>query len=146
MNAINKRIASRRYISGNGTRDTNRKRAILQMLEQHGEWAYLEYGPPPYTATTIASQIGGSAQSVARTLRGMAKVGKVVTVRDRQEVWNAIAQGHIEMPVTAYYSARTMEQDMAAAKVWRDGAGQRSQQAGHQILESLAPGLSGERR
>ncbi|MFP4901361.1 hypothetical protein ACLFKT_19845 [Paraburkholderia sp. BR14261] len=96
------------------------------MLEEHGESEYREYGPPPYTATTIAFRIGGSAQSVARTLRGMAQDGLLVAVRDKQEVWNAIAGSHIETTVTAYFSARTMERDIAAAKAWRAGAAGRS--------------------
>lgn len=110
-------------------RDTPRKRAILQMLEEHGEWEYGEYGPPPYNATLIAEQIGGSAQSVARTLRTMAKEGQLVAVRHRDEVWNAIAQNHIETTVTAYYSARTMADDIAAAKAWADGADERAASA-----------------
>lgn len=110
-------------------RDTARKRAILKMLEVQTERDRLEYGIPPYTATTIAEEIGGSVQSVARTLRGMAKDGQLIAVRDRQDVWNAIADGHIEMTVTAYYSARTMEHDMAAAKLWADGADERQRLA-----------------
>ncbi|HDR9101144.1 TPA: hypothetical protein QDB15_006001 [Burkholderia vietnamiensis] len=133
-----KRASAQRYISEAHVRDTKRKRAILQMLEEHGEREYLEYGPPPYNATTIADEIGGSAQSVARTLRGMAKDGLLVAVRDRQDVWNAIAGGHIEMPVTAYFSARTVERDRAAAQAWRDGAAERSEVALRQILAPMA--------
>jgi hypothetical protein len=118
-------------------RDTERKRAILLMLEEHGERDYLEYGPPPYNATTIAAQIGGSAQSVARTLRSMATAGVLVAVKDRQEIWNAIAQGHIETTVTAYYSARTMARDKVWAKVWHDTAHERSERA-LEALKSLA--------
>ena len=109
----------------------------MRMLEEHGEPEYLEYGPPPYNATTVANQIGGSVQSVARTLRGMAKDGQVVPVRDRQEVWNAIAHGHIETTVTAYYSARTMQRDMALAEAWRDGGSERSRAAA-ETLAALA--------
>jgi hypothetical protein len=50
----------------------------------------------------------------------------LVAVRHRDDVWNAIAQNFIEMPVTAYYSARTMERDKVLAKAWTDGAGERS--------------------
>jgi len=110
-------------------RDTARKRAILQMLQDHGEREYLEYGPPPYNAATIAEQIGGSLPSVARTLRTMAKAGQLVAVKDRQEIWNAIAQTHIDMPVTAYYSASTMDIDMAKATAWKDGADERARHA-----------------
>jgi hypothetical protein len=99
-------------------RDTERKRAIFKMLEEHAQCEYAEYGPPPYSATTIASRIGGSVQSVARTLRGMANDGQLVAVRERQSVWNAIVRGHIDMTVTAYYSARTMERDMMTAQAW----------------------------
>jgi hypothetical protein len=115
-------------------RDTKRKRAVLQMLEQHGEADYVEHGPPPYSATTIAQRIGGSAQSVARTLRGMARDGLLVAVRDRQGVWNAIANGHIETTVTAYYSAQTMARDIAAANAWQDGSPGRSAKALENIL------------
>jgi hypothetical protein len=115
------------------TRDTARKRAILQMLEEHDESTYSEYGPPPYSASTIAHEIGGSVPSVARTLRGMAKAGALVAVKDRQDVWNAIAATFMEGTVTAYYSARTMEADMVTAKAWRDGAAERSRLA----LESM---------
>lgn len=110
-------------------RDTARKRAILEMLERCDEGQRLEFGMPPYSASIISAKIGGSVQSVARTLRGMAKDGQLIAVRDRQEVWNAIADGHIEMTVTAYYSARTMEHDMAAAKLWADGADERQRLA-----------------
>jgi hypothetical protein len=105
------------------------------MLEEHDECDYAEHGPPPYCATTIASQIGGSVQSVARTLRGMAQAGSLISVKDRQQVRNAIAQGDIETTVTAYYSTRTMDRDIAAAKVWRDGAAERSLLA----LEKMMP-------
>ena len=107
-------------------RNTERKRAILEMLEQHDESDYLERGTPPYSATAIAGRIGGRTQSVARTLRSMAKDGLLVAVRDRQETWNAIAQTFIDMPVAAYFSARTMERDIEAARAWRDGAAERS--------------------
>lgn len=109
-------------------RNTKRKRAILAFLE--GEHDFLEYGTAPYSATVIAEVIGdGSVQSVARTLRGMAKVGLLVSVKDRQPVWNAIAQGDIDTGVTAYYSVRTMEHDILAAKMWHDGAADRSARA-----------------
>lgn len=108
------------------TRSTARKRAILTMLEHHGESDYREIGPPPWTATTIASQVGGSVQSVARTLRSMALAGDIVAVRDRQEVFNAIARAAIETPVTAYYSASTEERDRAIAQAWAAGAADRS--------------------
>nr|WP_199066375.1 helix-turn-helix transcriptional regulator [Chromobacterium sp. ASV5] len=119
-------------------RDTQRKRAILRMLEQHDKSDYLEIGPPPWDATTIAEQIGGSVQSVARTLRAMAKAGVLVSVEHRTEVWNAIAQGFTERRVTAYYSARTMEHDMAAAKLWRDTAEDRSREAVAGMLAAFA--------
>ncbi|WP_159876861.1 hypothetical protein [Aquitalea denitrificans] len=112
-----------------GGRDTARKRAILLMLEQHDKHDYSERGAPPYSAAKIAGHIGGSRPSVARTLRGMAAAGLLVAVRHRDEVWNAIAQNFIEMPVTAYYSARTMERDKVLAKAWADGAEERSSQA-----------------
>jgi hypothetical protein len=118
-------------------RDTKRKRAILQALEAHSEAEYLEYGAPPYSATTIAAQIGGSVQSVARTLRGMAKDGLIVAVRDKQDVWNAIAGGYIGATVAAYYSARTMERDIAAAKAWRAGAPDRSREALNAMVARL---------
>jgi predicted transcriptional regulator len=108
------------------------------VLEEHGQWEYAEYGPPPYTATTIATHIGGSVQSVARTLRGMTQDGFLVAVRDRQEVWNAIANGHIESTVTAYYSALTIERDIATAKAWHDGATARSAEAEQSILAALS--------
>ncbi|MDE1714499.1 hypothetical protein PWG14_18505 (plasmid) [Chromobacterium amazonense] len=110
------------------------------MLEQHDKATYMEIGPPPWSATTIAGQIGGSVQSVARTLRMMAKAGQLVSVPHRDEVWNAIAQGFIERPVTAYYSASTMEHDMAAAKLWRDGAEERSQRAMAAMAEAFQAG------
>ncbi|MFM0210471.1 hypothetical protein PQQ96_24000 [Paraburkholderia sediminicola] len=119
-------------------RDTKRKRAILDVLEQHGEFEYGEYGPPPYTATTIASRIGGSVQSVARTLRGMTKDGLLVATRDRQDVWNAIAGAQIETTVNAYWSARTMERDIEAAKAWGDGSSERSRAALGSITAMLA--------
>ncbi|MBJ9674504.1 hypothetical protein [Burkholderia gladioli] len=96
------------------------------MLEQHDESVYSEIGAPPWTATTIASQVGGSIQSVARTLRAMALAGDIVAVRDRQSVYNAISRGSIETPVTAYYSASTMERDLALAKAWKAGSSERS--------------------
>jgi predicted transcriptional regulator len=67
-------------------RDTERKRAILRRLELHDQHDYLEIGPPPWSATTIAEQIGGSVQSVARTLRAMAKAGQLVAVQHREDV------------------------------------------------------------
>jgi len=112
-----------------GGRDTARKRAILLMLEQHDEHDYIERGAPPYSATQIAEYIGGSRPSVARTLRNMAAAGLLVSVKHRDDVWNAIAQNFIEMPVTAYYSARTVERDKVLAKAWADGAEERSNQA-----------------
>ena len=42
-------------------RDTTRKRAILGMLESCDECQHLEYGTPPYTATTIAVRAGRMA-------------------------------------------------------------------------------------
>lgn len=119
-------------------RDTPRKRAILHMLEDHNEFDYREYGPPPYSATLIAGRIGGSVQSVARTLRTMAKAGQLVAVRHREEVWNAIAQSHIDMPVTAYYSARTVARDKALAKAWADGTEARSNQAMAAMVQAFA--------
>ncbi|AYQ89191.1 hypothetical protein EDD84_18730 [Burkholderia gladioli] len=108
------------------TRSTARKRAILLMLEQHDESDYREIGAPPWTATTIASHVGGSVQSVARTLRAMAQAGNVVAVRDKQEVYNAIARAGINMPVVAYFSSATMERDLAIAKAWKAGSSERS--------------------
>ena len=115
-------------------RDTNRKRAIIQLLEEHTETDYREYGTPPYSATTIAGEIDGSVQSVARTLRGMAEDGLLVSVRAKQPVWNSIAHGHIDMTVTAYWSARTMERDIARVKAWKDGAGKRSDIAASKLF------------
>lgn len=119
-------------------RDTIRKGAILRLLEEHGEWEYGEHGPPPYSATTIATHIGGSLQSVARTLRGMAKDGLLVAVRDRQDVWNAIVNGYKGSTVTAYYSGRTMEREIATARAWQDGAPARSKEAERSILTALS--------
>ncbi|MDR5778775.1 hypothetical protein QCE63_04930 [Caballeronia sp. LZ065] len=119
-------------------RDTKRKRAILAMLESHDERQFLEYGPAPYSATTIAAEIGGSTQSVARTLRGMLNEGLVFAVRDREEVWNTIARNFIPMPVTAYFSARTMHADIAAAQRWRDGAAARSDEAGQALMRAFS--------
>ncbi|MBU9379409.1 hypothetical protein [Burkholderia gladioli] len=99
------------------------------MLEQHDESVYSEIGAPPWTATTIASQVGGSIQSVARTLRAMAHAGDVVAVRDRQSVYNAIARAGIDMPVVAYFSSATMERDLALAKAWNAGSSDRSRVA-----------------
>lgn len=96
------------------------------MLEQHDESDYREIGPPPWTATTIAGQVGGSVQSVARTLRAMALAGDIVAVRDRQEVFNAIARSGIMAPVTAYFSAATMARDVARGQAWAAGAADRS--------------------
>lgn len=110
-------------------RSTGRKRAILELLEQHDEWHYAEYGTPPYSATDIAEVIGGSRSSVARTLRDMAAAGDLVAVRCKQDVWNAIAGGHIEMTVTAYYSAHTMERDKAIADEWLAGSQARQEAA-----------------
>lgn len=123
-----------------GGRDTARKRAILLMLEQHDEYDYSERGAPPYNATQIAECIGGSRPSVARTLRGMATAGLLVAVKHRDDVWNAIAQNFIEMPVTAYYSARTMERDKVLAKAWADGAEERSSQA----MAAMVKAFSGD--
>lgn len=130
-------VDAQRYISADGMRATKRKRAILEVLEAHGELSYGEYGPPPYTATTITRRVGGSVQSVARTLRGMATSGLLVAVRDRQEVWNAIASSPIASTVTAYYSARTMVRDIAAAKVWKDGANARSRLAEQALMAAF---------
>ncbi|SAK98098.1 hypothetical protein AWB80_07460 [Caballeronia pedi] len=104
------------------------------MLESHDEWQFSEYGPAPYSATTIAQEIGGSAQSVARTLRGMLREGLVFAVRDREHVWNAIARDHIPMTVTAYFSVRTMHADIAAAERWMDGKAARAAEAGEAIM------------
>jgi hypothetical protein len=119
-------------------RDTERKRAILQLLEQHDEADYLEHWPPPYTATAIARRIGGSVQSVARTLRGMAKDGLLVAVRERQDTWNAIAQRSMAMTVTAYFSARTMSRDVELAAAWRNGAAARSRVAGDRMVAAFS--------
>ncbi|WP_186020360.1 hypothetical protein [Burkholderia gladioli] len=120
------------------TRSTARKRAILLMLEQHDESDYLEIGAPPWTATTIASQVGGSVQSVARTLRAMALAGDVVAVRDRQSVYNAIARASIETPVVAYFSSLTMERDLAIAQAWKAGSSDRSRAAFEVMTARLA--------
>ena len=119
-------------------RDTARKRAILQFLETVTDADYAEFGPPPYNAALIAEHIGGSLQSVARTLRTMAKDGQLVAVKHREEIFNAIAQTHIQMPVTAYYSASTMNHDIAAAKLWRDGSGDRSDKALAAMVKAFA--------
>lgn len=121
-----------------GGRDTARKRDILLMLEQHNEHDYLERGAPPYSATIIAEYVGGSRPSVARTLRGMVAAGLLVAVKHRDDVWNAIAQSHVEMPVTAYYSTRTMERDKVLAKAWADGAEERSSQAMAAIVAAFS--------
>ncbi|WP_186198196.1 hypothetical protein [Burkholderia gladioli] len=118
-------------------RDTERKRAIIDMLEEHGEWIYQEILPPPWNAATIASQIGGSTQSVARTLRTMAQAGKVVAVKTRLPVWNAIAGNAVDMPVTAYYSARTMERDIEIARAWHADSKARSDAASQEIARKL---------
>ncbi|QBJ79574.1 helix-turn-helix domain-containing protein [Aquitalea sp. USM4] len=121
-----------------GGRDTARKRAILLMLEQHNEHDYSERGAPPYTAGQVADCVGGSRPSVSRTLRGMVAAGLLVAVRHRDDVWNAIAQNFIEKPVTAYYSARTMERDKVLAKTWADGAGERSAQAMDAMVKAFS--------
>jgi hypothetical protein len=132
------------------TRWTSRKTAILEFLEDD-EHCYQEYGTPPYNATTIANQTepepsengdwratAQTVQSVARTLRGMTKEGLLVAVRNRQEVWNAIAGNGIDMPVTAYYSARTMERDKQLAQAWQDGAAERSERAFQSFAAAIA--------
>lgn len=132
------------------TRTTIRKDLIIDFLEDD-ELNFQEYGTHPYTATIIAREIEGrridefgpqataqTVQSVARTLRGMVKEGLLVAVRDRQEVWNAIAKNGVDMPVTGYYSTRTMERDKQRAQAWKDGSAERSEKALDRMMATFS--------
>lgn len=108
-----------------------------------------EFGRPPFPATTIAQYIdwfGGdngrpkyevspgesipnkiafwyvspsTVQSFARTLRGMAKEGLLIQVREKQQTMNGIAGQHIDMPRVAYYSPKAMGRNIEAAEAER---------------------------
>jgi hypothetical protein len=98
-----------------------------------------EFGRPPLTATTVAEYIdwfgydngrtpyvkrpdgtieyestlwrpsASQVQSFARTLRQMADEGLLVQVREKQQTRNALARDVVDMTRTAYYSAKTVE-------------------------------------
>jgi hypothetical protein len=92
-----------------GGRDTARKRAILLMLEQHNEHDYSE------RRAALHRQPGCGLHRWKSRQRGPPCEAWLLLgywwQYDTVTMWNAIAQNFIEMPVTAYYSARTMERD-----------------------------------
>lgn len=129
------------------TRNTPRKEAILRLLEAdfesptiNGKYTLAsEIGRPPFNAARIAelcdwfsgADVAGPygdppsasvVQSFARTLRGMAKEGLVVSVRHKTLTRNAIVassgrmDSSIPMMQTCYYSAKAMARNVEDAE------------------------------
>lgn len=110
------------------SRMTAKKRAALEMLTHIGG-DFFEYGTPPYAVSLLAEQMGTDLANLAKTMRGLERMGLVVREVAQATCWNAIARNHMERRCVCYWLAATMEQDKARAQEWIDGAEERSRSA-----------------
>lgn len=111
---------------------TNNKRLILEALSSPD---YLEWGPPPRSAATIATIIGKCHRQVARTLRLMERQGLVISEKQAVQVWVEIGRpGHRDKTLRCYWNAGRLEHDRLAAAEWKRGSRARSEIALDKLL------------
>lgn len=115
------------------TRMTANKRAALQCLAELGS-DFLEWGTPPYAVSMLAEHMGADLSNLSKTMRALERDGLVVRQVAEVDCWNAIAKAHMPRRCVCYWLAETMEQDKARAQAWRDGAGDRAEQAFARML------------
>ncbi len=115
---------------------TNNKRLVLEAISNPD---YLEFGPPPRSAATIATIIGKCHRQVARTLRLMERQGLVISEVRPVAVWVEIGRpGHQDKMLRCYWSIERLEHDQAAAAKWEQGSEQRSDNAMDRLLTLMA--------
>lgn len=111
---------------------THNKRLILEALSNPD---YLEHGPPPRSAATVASLIGKCHRQVARTLRLMESQGLVISEMRPVPVWVEIGRpGHREKALRCYWNAERLEQDQALVAEWEQGSRARAEAALDKLL------------
>ncbi|WP_143084174.1 hypothetical protein [Halopseudomonas formosensis] len=111
---------------------TNNKRLILEALSSPD---YLEHGPPPRNAATVAGIIGKCHRQVARTLRLMERQGLVISEKQAVQVWVEIGRpGHRDKTLRCYWNAGRLEHDRLAAAEWKRGSRARSEIALDKLL------------
>lgn len=111
---------------------THNKRLILEALSNPD---YLEHGPPPRSAATVASLIGKCHRQVARTLRLMESQGLVISEMRPVPVWVEIGRpGHREKALRCYWNAERLDLDRLAAAEWRQGSQARAEAALDKLL------------
>lgn len=119
---------------------TSNKRLILEAISNPN---YLEWGPPPRSAATIATIIGKCHRQVARTLRLMERQGLVISEVRPVAVWVEIGRpGHRDKMLRCYWSTERLEHDQTAAAEWVQGSKQRSEHAMESLLAFMA-GVTG---
>lgn len=122
---------------------TKNKRLILEAISNPN---YLEWGPPPRSATTIATITGKCHRQVARTLRLMERQGLVTSEARPVQVWVEIGRpGHRDKMLRCYWNTERLEHDQAAAAEWVQGSKQRSEYAMDSLLALMA-GVTGRDR
>lgn len=111
-------------------RMTERQKEILSLLSG-SDW-YVEVGAQPYNASDIAYLINMgekkvSPNAVRETLKLLVKKGLVSAEKRKATVFTGL--GMIERDLDHYWNIATKEEDEMAAKIWNDGAKQRSADA-----------------
>lgn len=91
----------------------------------------MEYGPPPYSAATVAGIMQApDVNNVARTLRQLAACGLVERIEAHPvPVWCEVQLNHCDRLQAAYWNASAKAADLAAADEWRAGASERAAKA-----------------
>lgn len=111
-------------------RVTKRQKEILSLLSG-SDW-YFEVGTQPYSAVDISYLLNAgeskvSPNAVRETLKLLVKKGLASVDRRKATVFTGL--GEIERELDHYWNVATKEEDEITAKVWNDGAEQRSAEA-----------------
>lgn len=106
---------------------TENKKQILECLGfPDDEFSRLEYGLPPYSASTVASRLEKETKNIVRTLKLLAAEGLVVPEYYKKEVWSPL-NCTTRRELMCYWNAATIEEDKTKLADWEAKAPEREE-------------------